>query len=178
MNPILTKMDRVQGLSRVAQHIVRHDVSGQYSADVYGDLCKDAVESGAKTKEEWENYLRPAEESVLALREEAGETGLKTKGGKWKLTKVSHNSTYRSNKSVLGNAIEAGLHLVNSDDHPIPKSVLEKALKKGGSGVAGVRVPKTAEERVEAATTTLIKLWPDLSPSKQHEIRLRMESLF
>ena len=165
---MLSELREFGGDDSVAMHIAAHDVSAAYGEDNWANLAKDCVRSCVLDKEQWELYLQPIEIEILKLREKGGETGLQTKGGKWKLSKVSHNSSYRSNKSVLGNALDAGLAIVDSEGKAVPKSQLEKLLK--GEEIAGVRVPKSAYERALSAATTIISLWPQLSEVEQAAI--------
>lgn len=180
-NPILTVLDDVESLPTVARHIVQHDMSGQFQENVYADMVRDAVDSLVYSKESWEDYLRPYEEMVLSIREKAGETGLKTKAGKWKLSKVSHNSSYRSNKSVIGNALDKGLHLYNEDGAPKPKSQLEREIKgivPDDSNEVVTRVRRTPYERCLEAITSIIKLSPQCSPEEQDEVWRRMREIY
>lgn len=170
-NVILTVLDDVESLPAVARHIVQHDMSGQFQENVYADMVRDAVDSAVCNKAAWEEYLRPYEEMILSMREKAGETGLKTKGGKWKLTKVSHNSSYRSNKSVIGNALDKGLYLYNEDGAPKPKSQLEREIKGEVEVTPGAeRVRRTPYERCLEAITSIIKLYPQCSDDEQEHI--------
>ena len=162
---MLSELREFGGDDSVAMHIAAHDVSAAYGEDNWANLARDCIRSGAENKQEWEDYLAPIEIEILKLREKGGETGLQTKGGKWKLSKVSHNSSYRSNKSVLGNALDAGLVIVDGEGKAIPKSQLEKLLK--GESAESVRVPKSAYERALSAATTIITLWPQLSGDEQ-----------
>lgn len=179
-NPILTVLDDVESLPTVARHIVQHDMSGQFQENVYGDMVRDAVDSAVASKAAWEEYLRPYEEMVLSIREKAGETGLKTKAGKWKLSKVSHNSSYRSNKSVIGTALDKGIYLYNEDGAPKPKSQLEREIKgivPDEIGEVATRVRRTPYERCLGAVTTIIKLLPQCSESEQSEILSRLRDV-
>lgn len=178
-NVILTVLDDVEGLPVVARHIVQHDMSSKYSENVFSDMVMDAFDSGVDNKKAWENYLLPYEEMVLFLREKAGETGLKTKSGKWKLSKVSHNSTYRSNKSVIGNALDKGIRFYSDEGKLKSKGELERELK-GETTTDGTaeRVRKTPYQRCLEAITTIIKMAPQCSETEYNDVRRRVHEVY
>lgn len=171
-NSILSVLDDVEQLPVVARHIVQHDMSSKYSENVFSDMVMDALASGAYNKKAWENYLLPYEEMVLFLREKAGETGLKTKSGKWKLSKVSHNSTYRSNKSVIGNALDKGIRFYSDEGKLKSKGEIERELKgETTTDGAAERVRKTPYQRCLEAANVIKKLKVQLDVNELEDIR-------
>lgn len=88
-----------------------------------------AVESGATCKADFDEWVRPYEESILIKREKAGEN-VRFTNGKFKYTKVLDKSTYSSHKAVIGKALDAGVDLKDRFGKWLTKPEIEAAYKK------------------------------------------------
>lgn len=169
-NCIIDNLENYNSLSDGAKPIARYDISKKSSDKNWADLGQMAVDCGATTSKEFFEYLRPFEEEILALREKNGEK-VKTKAGKWLYTKVSQNSTYRTNKSVIGKALDNGVAIADADGKLIGKTATEKAYKIVTTKVS------TPYGKAAKYTGYLQNLWPELDATQRAGIKGVIASL-
>ena len=167
-NCIVDNSALFKSLSPTAKHIASHDANEKLNKNVFGNLIQDAIESKAQNGEEFKKYLRDFEAEILAIREKNGES-VRNTNGSYCFSKVSQSSTYRSNKSVICNALDAGVKLTDNDGNPLGKTALEKQRK------SVVSKKMTAYERAERAANALIRVWPELQRGEAQAIRDALE---
>mgnify|MGYP001549065464 FL=1 len=159
MNVILEHLDKI---SPDAMTIVNYDINQRHGETVWDGVVKHAADvikgytDPAYASERYQAETKILEEEILEVRFGAGEEGLKKKNGEWNYSKVSQNSSYRSNKSVIIKAIEAGVQLTDGID-PVPKSKLEKETKTAVSATSDPE--KSDYEKACTVVETLYKLY-------------------
>ena len=166
-----TILDNLDKLSPDAMVIANNDVNQKHGKVVFTNMVKQAEQacSGLVMPEVrrncYEDTMRGFEEEILSMRHACGEDVL-TKKGKYKYSKVSHNSSYRSNKSVIAGALGEGVDLTE-DGEPVPKSKLEKRVKEARSTTI---TPPTAYERAMSYVAKIKNVAGELSYDERHDI--------
>ena len=129
-------------------------MQSEYREGAYNSLVGAAVESGFYNKESWDSFCKGAETLYMEEHYSMDETKRK-KNGSWNISSV-FDTAYRSAKSTIGNAIEAGVILVDANGIAKGKSQLYKEAK----AVAGEVIEVDDKEPLEKAkimAETLIK---------------------
>lgn len=181
-NTILDNLDKV---STDAMVIANHDVNQQHGNVVWKNMINQAESllksSGLGHPENlahfYNEHMRDFEEEILTIRYAAGED-VQKKDGSWKYSRASQNSSYRSNKSVISNAIENSVSLTETDyesgeDIPVPKSKLEKDTKAARTTIT----TPTAFERATGYVTKLKNVAGELSDVERHDISESLKTL-
>lgn len=172
MSNCLVKTEIFKNLTTIAQHIAQHDLNGVHSKNIFDTLINDAINSGASSGEEFTNFIRPYEEEILDIREANGEK-VKKKDGSYCYTKVSQNSTYRSNKSVICKALDNGVALKDAEGAPMGKTALEKAYKSAPKSTSSL----SAFDRARRGVVMIANSWNDLSAAEKDFIDTELGKL-
>ena len=114
-----------------AAHIIRaYEINKELEGSNFTNLLQITAKAIVTDRESFEKYLWDnGELKVLQIREFNGED-VKTKGGKYKKSKVCTNSTYSSNKSIIGQCYEYGVEFKENRGAWKGKTQLEKELKE------------------------------------------------
>ena len=129
-----TILDNLDKLTPDAMVIANFDVNQKHSNVCWTNMVKQAEQltetrhSAEDKAAMYDARMKHLEEEILQIRAGAGENVI-TKTGAFKYSKVSHNSSYRSNKSVITGALREGVRLTDMGE-PVPKSRLEKRIKE------------------------------------------------
>jgi hypothetical protein len=138
-------------------------------------MVKDAIESKTTSKEEYNEYRKEFEIEILKKRLDSGdESVLRTPWNKesWIFTKVCKNSSYRSNKSILGRAIDSGIELIMPEGTIKTKAMINKETKEA-DGIKTVprKIIKTILPSIPAATDiNLVKIDINNLVNKMNEL--------
>lgn len=135
----------------IADVIVGYEATGLSASDNWNRQVQFAIDRGCYDKESFLKACLPGEIDVLEYRKLQGED-VQTKSGKWKMSKVCTNSSYSSNKAVIGNALDQGVSLTNDDGTVKAKSALEKEIKE-------TKAEKAPEEKIATAWATFNNLY-------------------
>ena len=171
MNNDNTILDNLDKLSPNAMVIANNDVNAKHGKVVFTNMVNQAEDmcEGFLTQDvrrsHYEEVMRLYEEEILDMRYACGED-VKTKTGKYKYSKVSHNSSYRSNKSVIAGALGEGVALMEEGE-AVPKSKLEKRVKEARSTTI---TPPTPYERAMSYVTKIKNVAGELSYDEKHDI--------
>lgn len=155
--------------------IQSYELAGAIEKDNFGDMVRYAIDKGCNTKEEFYNSLRPEEEEILQKKWDGGDKTVKNKkGDKWFYSKVCKNSTYSSNKAVIGRALDEGLSLVDKDGKPLAKTSLERETKKSKNGG---QIKKTPAELLQTYVTKIKTVYNQMTPTEQRVARSLVTNL-
>ncbi len=171
-------------LSDGANIIRTHELGAEVANQAWSNAVKDAVASACTDKDDYLEYRKKFEEEILQKMLDAGDSTVK-KGYhypiRWNYTKVCKNSTYRSNKSTIAKAIEAGVPLLDTDGNPVAKSALSKETRIAFGGKPKSRtIPKVPsmmswEEEIDWHAQQICDAFSYIDPSAR---RKQMGSLF
>jgi hypothetical protein len=153
----------------IADVVVGYEATKLSGVDNWNRQVQFAVDSGCYDKDSFNAACLPGELEVLEYRHLQGEN-VKTKGGKWKMSKVCSNSSYSSNKAVIGGALDAGVYLTDDDGNVKPKSALEKEIKEA-------KDEKSPEEKVGTAWATFNNLFGKCNAETQEAYAKLMREL-
>jgi hypothetical protein len=165
-------------LSGAAEIIRGYEISADLDSNNWSDQVKLALDSMTTTKDDWYEYCwQNGELAVLTMRLQAGDN-VQTKSGKWKKSMVCTKSTYSANKSVIGNAIDAGVVLME-DGEVRGKTAVEKDIREANPATTKSNPQKFMEAlaRAEKATEgmTASELAAALEEIKRFEVVLALQ---
>lgn len=153
-----------------------HAMQGVLTSDNYNKFVKYAQSNGIRTSEQLANTMWPEEEEILAEKFAAGDTSVRTKGGKYKISKLfdtkKEYSTYSSNKATVGGALDNGIPLHDKDGKPRTKDAVTKdiaAARGGGKGIAKTKINNM--DRFKAYITKAKNAFNNLSEEEQTEAK-------
>lgn len=143
----------------VSKLIIGYEANAINAEDNFKKLMQVAISNNCRNGDEFAAVLLPGEVKVLEAREKYGQR-VRTKDGKWLISKVCSTSTYSSNKSVICKALDAGVPLTTDLGTTAGKTAIEKALKNKST-------PKTPDEKLVIAWKTFKKLYPQCDKDTQ-----------
>ena len=142
-------------------NVISDYVAGeQFEANKWADMVMYAY-NGNYDADGWKGACETAEEDQAGRREAKGEKIERTKAGKVICSKA-FPKTYRTDKAIIGKALQEGVSLVDADGIAKPKSALQEEYKEA----AEVSKPeKPAYEKI----TTVINAYEALFDQLTHE---------
>jgi hypothetical protein len=153
----------------VADIVVGYEATQLSGKDNWNRQAQFAVDRGCYDKASFIEACVPGEIEVLEFRKLMGED-VQTKAGKWKLSKVCTNSSYSSNKAVIGNALENGISLTDDDGNIKAKSALESEIKDS-------KDEKSPEDKVGTAFATFTNILNKCNQGTQDRYAAEMVEL-
>lgn len=164
--------------------ILDHDLNKSHSTKKYREQVLEAVKivddcpAGYDAKQKCEHFKCVKERheiGILKRKRELFGTKIHKRNGSYNFSKLSDNSTYKSNKNAITRAIETGVPLLDNDGNPVPKNHLAKQAREIDGGKIASKsksrtvTPATPDERlykygrlaVEAARDLIAQGNPD-----------------
>lgn len=153
------------------ESIVQFAISEESSKQAYNSLALSLIQAGVKNKEESLAYLKEGEDRYMEeFCSDVPEA--KKKGGGWKYRSYLPGA-YSSAKSVLSNALEAGVSLTDEEGKVKGKTALEKETKT----LKGESAPELPPFEIAISyLNKLANVWNSLDSDERADIQDRFYS--
>lgn len=164
-------IDIIRELPPEQKVTVQGDVSEEYAANWWQEMCEDAA--GFHDKDSYLEYRHKADCAVIDTLVELGSSVEEhvAKNGKYKIGSIFKNkkaySNYRSNKSIIGGCIEQGVPL-HKDGGVLPKTEAQKQLKEKR---AEKKPERTAMDKAISYVDKLKNVWGELDSVEQDDVK-------
>lgn len=162
--------DKLTPAQRVS---VQGDVSESYAVNWWETMVRDANSLGNVEGSDYKHYREQCDNIVIdiMISNGADPSEHKTKNGRYIIGSMFANpkayNNYRSNKSIIAKALDAGIPLLSSDGQPIAKSEVQRQIK---ATVATDKALASPYERAMKYARLLGEVMPALTDSERDTV--------